>query len=525
MAPKRPRTPEVGIEPIKLQRLDNDSNIRFKVFASSLDEPNFYTSCYCVKPTTTENLLTIKDDDLHKFFKAYNGQFYICNLHHLSEKGVPNCEYCTPFLEFKYAFIVHTQYAFHTFPPPALFVPMNINYFKTFLHHSTSTTSLQSNIAKDKYREKDFLYYSAFMNMNFQGGKLRDIATGKRSFVRNKILGFQSKGIRATLTIDASLGPHYATLPQKIFDSLNLATPLMIVNRAPSIKNTCIYVVEVGRNKIEDDYTIHINAFLTEGLHADQDGDELSIFFLEHQGEKPSIEMQMAIVELKRLSWKYGNRHCLNFKSRYQFTQYHKYILHKFDKYFTQHDPLWANLEGTPKEKAYKIMELGCSTHFVELDNFIDLLLTFTQNLPPLLTPTADILNGVGDILTVVDSGSKGSKEHIQEYLKNLFHDNPDNLKNLIDGFNKNIINSSLLGKEGGRQFSLLHAVNPLSLHNSAIYYNEKILLDNVKYSSSMSTYNYNVTGTREILKGIITANTDLTMSAEDYHNILSDYM
>lgn len=527
---KRKLEEDVFQETKKQKNEDEESTtfnrpITYKIKSTGIDTPNFYSSCYCVKPSTTDNIITIKVEDINQAFENPTGVFYLCNIHQLSLMGVQNCEYCTPFLRFKYAFVVHTSYAFYIFPPPTLFVPKSINYFKTFLRHATTIATLKTQAAKEKYMNKEFNYYSAFMNMSFQGGSLKDISAGKRSYVRNKILGFQSKGIRATLTIDSTLGPHYGSLPQKIFDSINFATPLMIVNRAPSIKHTCLYVLEMGRNLQEDDYTIHINPFLTEGLHADQDGDELSVFFLENQSELPSIDMEMAITELKRLSWKYGSRHCVGFRCRYQFTQYHKYILQKYDSYFCKHNALWASLKGSPKIKGYKMLELGCSTHFDEIDEFITLLIDFTTNLPTLVTSTHDILSGVGDIQHVVDSGAKGSNDHIIEYKKNLYNDNPDNIQNLIDGFNKNIKNSSRLGKEGGRQFCLLHAVNPLSLHRSSIYYNDSILLKDVKKSTSMATFYYNKTAVTETFNSIINDNSDLNMTKEQYTKLLNEYL
>lgn len=512
------------IKPLKLIPEDiTCPEIKFRVNPSGLEKPNFYKTCYCVKPTTTENLITVKVSDFQSYFLKYNTNFYLCNTHHLSQKGQPSCEYCFSFLQFKWSFIVHSIYAYYTFPPPILFVAKNVNYFKTFIKHADKTAELKSKTAQEKYCKKEYQYYSVFINMSFQGGTLKGNSSGKTSFIKNRVLGFLAKGIRAVLTIDSSLGPHYSTLPQKIFDKLNLATPLVIVNRAPSINNTCIYVVEVGRNKDPDDYTIHINPFLTEGLHADQDGDELSIFIIEKQADLPSIEVELAIAELKSMSWKYGRRHNFAFKSRYQFTQYHKYILDKFDDYFIKHNPLWASLTGTPKEKGFKIMELGCSTHFDEIDEFIELLINFTQNLPPLLTTTHDILNGTGDILNVVNSGAKGSTDHIEEYLKNIFHDT-HTFQNIIDGFNKNITSSSKLGKEGGRQFCLLHAVNPLNLHQGIVYYNDIKLLSDVDNSTSMATFYYNNVSVEHSIAQIVSENKDLELTDSEYKEMLAQY-
>lgn len=493
----------------------NLPKINFKRNHESLTEGSFYTIYYCIKRSTTDNMLTVKVNDM---WSAYgkNENCIICLIHGLVKERQKDCEHCTLFTSFKYAFVIHTGFSYYTFPPPVIYTLKNINYYKTFCRHATDNLYVESVNMKIDVRKIEANYYHKFMNMDFQGGPLKGIASGKTSFLRNKILAYQTKGIRATLTIDCSLSPHYVILPQKIYDSLSLAVPLIIINRAPSIRNECIYAVEPCRNKNVNDYTIRINPYLTEGLHADQDGDELTIFYIEHTDELPSMEMTLAITELKKLSWKYGNRHDISYASRFQFTQYHKYILYTYDDYFCKINKLWASLEGEPIIKARQIMELGCSTHFNEVDEFITQLSEFTQRLPPLLTSVNDVLNGTGDIESVVKSGAKGSTNHIIEYLKNIFEDNKDNKKNLIASFNKNITSSTTMSAAGGYQFQLLSTVNPLTLHGDFIYYNSTILLKNVKSAASMAGYYYNTASVLYAMKGVNTIGKNILNISED---------
>lgn len=527
MGKRKSTTPTPPIEDKRYKQAfkpihSNNEPIQFKTVLSNIEDPVWLTSCYTIKPVTTENVLTIHCLDMFNVYEKKKEDSNMCIIHGVTEEPEENCELCTTFVKFKYTFIIHTRFAYYTFPPPVLYTKKNLNYFKTFITSAKDNLNITTEKLCVRAKEYEFNHHNAFIQRDFKGGQLKNQASGKTSFIRNAILGYQTKGIRATLTIDCSLTPHYITLPQKIYDGLNLATPLIIINRAPSIKNTCVYVVEACRNEYVDDYTIHINPYMTEGLHADQDGDELTIFYIEYTSEIPSLEMKMAISEMKKLSWKYGTRHDISFTPRYQFTQYHKYILHKYNDYFEKNNKLWASLSGTPLEKSFKIMDIGCSIMYDEMDEFINLLTNFIKTLPLELTPINQIINGTGDVRHVVDSGAKGSNNHITEYLKNLMNTNPNNKEALINGFNKSINSSAKMGIEGGRQFSLLYTVNPLSLHRNYVYYNTKVLLDNVKNSTSMASFYYNTCSIEYIINEMCKS---ISIDEKEFKSTLSEYL
>ncbi|UBZ25545.1 LEF-9 [Crangon crangon nudivirus] len=481
------------------------ATVQINIERSTLEEPLFLSSTYCLKPVTTHNTLTLHCQDFIPYIADGKFEFSICPQHGLNAiQPDRSCDQCTEFAKFKESFIIHTRFAYYASPPPAIYTKKNLNYFKTFVSLAFDNININTEKALVASRDREFRYHTTFIQNDFSGGTLGNLLSGSNSFIRNKVLGFPTKGIRATLVIDASLTPHYITLPQKIFDELNLATPLVIINRAPSIKNTCIYVVEACRNKDSNDYTIHMNPYMTEGLHADQDGDELGIYYIEYRVEEPSPEIEVAIAEMKAISWKYGSRHDIAYQPRYEFSQYHKFILHKFDAYFCEHNKLWASLKGSPLEKSFRIMHLGCSTHFSEMDDFINLLTNFINHLPAVYSPYQHILQGTADIAAVVKSGAKGSEAHIKAYLDMLYKDIPDQKATLLEGFNKNISTSTNMGIEGGRQFSLLYTVNPLNMHRSAIYYGRKIIMTHVAEATSMSGYYYNSLSIEQLAHDII---------------------
>lgn len=461
------------------------------------NEPNFYNLCYCLKPCTTHNVPTFRVKDLHKCYELLKNDasvdtFYLCLLHGPQTAPTDGCLHCVELENFTYTFVVQTRFRCYTFVQPSLYVSKNFNYFKSFVYTSVDHYRLKRAYNIEDAKRVELTFYNNFMSNEFKGGELKTIVGGKTSFIRNKILGFHTLGLRLTLTIDCRLGPNYISIPKRLYEELNLATPYVIINRAPSINSKCIYVVEMLCGTDEHDNTIHISPFFTNGLHADQDGDDLTVFYLKRSGETPSITMQAAITELRMMSWKYGRRYDFAYRPRYSFTQYHHYILHVFDDYFKERNELWRRLGGTSRARCKLMMELGCSIMRDEVDDFIRLLIEFTGRLDCELTSAHDMLTGGGSLKAVVESGAKGSDDHISIFLNNLYNLDPNYKRNLIAGFDKYVDASTHMSAGGTRQFTLLYGVNSIYLHNNNIYANDSVILRNVHDSHLMSAIFYN---------------------------------
>ncbi len=477
--------------------MEHHTPIKFKTNLDSIEEPTFVSLAYCIQQCSTKNTLTLELTDLHRFINKskvkksiVNTDFYICIKHKLQETPILDCVYCTKFLQFTYTYLLVTKYHIFPFPPPKWYTPIVLNFLNNFC--DSANASLTSKTSHDR-KIKELDNYGKFINMNYSEGNLNSLSAGKTSYIRNSILGYHTLGVRATLTIDSTLSPHYAILPQSIFDRLNMACPLVILNRAPSIKNTCIYAVEVLRNPDPYDLTIKINSYITEGLHADQDGDELTIFYIQHPGTNiPCHKTEMAISELKCFSWKYGPRYDMSFKPRYEFTQYLKYILWRYNNYFCKHNKLWANLTGNNVKKCRMMMHLGCSIFPKEVDDFIDLLSAFVKNLSFQLPTIVHLLKGTGSIHDVILSGAKGEQLHMEQYLSNLYNLDVDKVKKLIANFNNYISSSSEMSINGAFQFLILGAINPLYLLNDRLFYNDKVLAKDIGKNTTMASYLYN---------------------------------
>lgn len=486
--------------------------------------PFFANVPYCIKTATTDSTLTLDFEDVRDTIVRAHFNVTLCLVHGIKLAQV--CKQCESFSRFPCTFVLNIdQRIVFTIMQPSLFTQKNFNCFRQFIHSLDRIRNQQLPVDQtdDLYRAQ----YKQFMNIPLKLGDFDNISSGKLSFVRNKILGFPTIGARMTLTIDCSLPPHYASISETMYRKLQLATPFAIVNRSPSINARCIYVVELVYHAVEADDTIHISPFLTEGMHADQDGDELTVFILQkNTNYGGSTVLRNAIAEMRENSWAYGRRHDLMYQPKYSMTQYHLYLLHYHDEYFLKNSALWRALSrvptnvdnwiapptptpdigsttstvsvaaaaalNTPRERCKLLMSLGCSILQRELDDFIRQLITFSSQLPIALVPLPDVLSGRGMIWSVVESGAKGSVVHIDAYINNLYGTQPDFNARIHDNFDNYINANTQMGINGGRQFNLLYALNSMVLHQDSIYINSYQLLANVHKSPLFASMFYN---------------------------------
>ena len=494
--------------------------------------PLFYAIQYNISNVTTKNTLSIYCCELHDFIVKHNFNFYICMFCRLNSE--PKCIKCKIFDKSVEVFITYDSTLAYILPQPSIYSKRNFAFFKSFIEKISyfernkdknvyTGKRERKNIDKKQYSvfEQKKYYYMTFMVRNFRGGSLTKQTTGKYSHIRGNILGTVVNGIRATLTVNSSLEPHKIQINRIIYDQLNLAIPLVIVNRDPSINSRCIYVCEVEPFDNLDDSTIHLNSFILNGLHADQDGDDINLYYIEKESENPSYLMISAMYEWYRNSWHIGFRHDMMYKCRYSFSQYHRYILYKYNKELNKISPFWNSLERYRKRKYAYAMELGCSTHRSECDEFIQTLINFCNILDDKILTYDELTTGIGSLKTIIDSGSKGSDIHLQVYLKELLtpqtkqeivlnkkrkkNNTDENILNIkkqkivdksfkqqsIDGFNKYINSSKEISTMGQRQFSLLFTFQNISLFQNDIYINENIIFKDVNISSFFSMLLY----------------------------------
>lgn len=425
-----------------------DIKINYENKLNNEIKPLFYAIQYNISNVTTKNTLSLCCLDIHDMILKYNFNFYICTFCKLNAEA--KCIKCKIFDKFVEVFITYDSELAYILPQPSIYSKRNFAFFKSFIEKISYFKLNQNeivytgkrkrkNVEKKQYSvfDQKKYYYTTFMVRNFRGGSLAKQTTGKYSHIRGNILGTVVNGIRATLTVDSSLLPNKVQINRIIYDQLNLAIPLVIVNRDPSLNSKCIYVCEIEPFDDLNDSTIHLNSFKLNGLHADQDGDDINLYFIEKDAQHPSYLMVCSMYEWYRNSWHLGFRHDMMYKCRYSFSQYHRYILYKYNKELNNLSPYWKSLERYGKNKYSYAMELGCSTHRNECDEFLKILTTYCNQLNDKILTYDELTTGIGSLKQIIDSGSKGSDTHLQVYLKEL------ELPNIID--EQNNINKTKL--------------------------------------------------------------------------------
>lgn len=400
----------------------------------------------------------------------------LCMKHNISKMKVSDC--CVDFLKYKYSIVLtyNTDISF-VLPPPFIWTT-NITYFVKMIK-----LMLEDNNRIDLVKR----IYSQFMKSNFKIGEIESIKSKKTSFMRNNILATRGNSIRMTLTMDMMLGPHYIAIADNIYNTLDLETNMVIINRAPSINSTCVYVCEMLTFDDPTDMTVHINPWIAEGLHADADGDELPIYYIKKEGNMCGFEIEMAVAEMKRISWKYGQRTDIINNSRYHFPQHYKYLTYKYNEEFMKNrfynriKTMYPMLSHN--ECLEKMMAIGCTIMKEEFDNLIDYIIDFQKTVEFIDLSFKEIFNGQ-ELNDIVKSGAKGTQGHIQEFLNSLKHtDNElddDYKKKLIDSFNKYVDNGNKIKQEGMSQFKYLQGFVNITYNDGDLMSNDHVLVENI---------------------------------------------
>lgn len=458
-------------------------------------EPLFLNATYCVTPTTNRGIPEIEQSTAKNVLLVAGSDFnnvFLCRQHGLS--ATCKCVECTPFVRSGLVWILHTSHFALLMPPPLFYTKRNLNVARALV--------VQNGSAEEEERR-----YKMFREDQFSGGYLKNILTSKTSMIRNKLLGFLVPGARLTLTIESSLSPHYVKLPKCVFRNVDMLCPIILINRAPSITNTCVYACEALYHEDPTDHTIHVNPFVIDGLHADQDGDELTIFYLKGRGP-PGYDAMMAIEELRRLTWKYGIRHDTLGRSRYSFSQFHKHLLCRHDEEFRDNSPIWASLRGSIKQRATSFFELASTVCREEGDDFISLVCKKSACNADLSVPLEDLETSEGGVLReIIESGAKGTTQHIdlmRSMLKPKTRSDgvlvPD-FAELTAAFNSLVGGGQRMARMGMSQFNLLQALAPVNYHRGTIRSGATTLMRGCEASGFMCAIKFNLTAAEFVLE------------------------
>lgn len=403
---------------------------------------------------------------------------FLCELHGISNDKISDC--CDDFFSSHLQFLLTNNYVAVYIPPPIIMAKNNLSYFKTFIEYFSRVHDIESmKLLMTKYK--------AFMEKSsFRGGYLSKQLSGKTSYLKINCLGTAVNSLRGTLIVSPYALPNEISIPKSLYDSLDLAFDYVLLNRDPSINSRSMYVCTLGYHDGANDSTFRINQYVLEGLHGDQDGDEVNIFYINKEG--PSPLLYMSRYELERKSWDCGFRHDVLGRPRYKFSQLQVLMLYKHHDDLCRLSPFWKSING----KLAMFWDLACSTHRTEADEFLTLFSSYCKQRDFPLVTVNDVLTGTGIFDDIVKSGAKGSQAHIDVYLKNLKgRDEAELISESKVTFNKYVTSNREMQKVGRQTSGSLHIYQNVILLNGSLQMNGVTLVDNIFDISLSSIFLY----------------------------------
>lgn len=437
------------------------------------------TPFYTVEPVTTDTSLVVDTDDLYDAMTSTPTRLdgvYLCPTHGVSTQPSGDDDCCRLFRHYDKHMLLRTRYQLFAMPPGTLFSNKNLNYMQSFLRTVREPASTQE------------MHQQCYMNLmasNFRNGQLNNMQSGKNSLVRNRVLGFPAPALRLTMVIDMTLGPSEVAIPRRLYDECAGSGELMIVNRAPSINTGCVYALRAMAHNDPKDSTIHMNSICIDRLHADQDGDTLTLWTYGNGGGAVSRRQRLAHDELMRLTWQWGERRDLTGRTRFVLSQQHRLVAYHHDRRLRELSPLWRDVylinggdASSFSKRCDDVMALGASTHRNECDDFLRHLQTLVAEGVPLPT-ISDLFNGTGVLHESVLSTAKGTEAHLERMRSVLRrprdpHAFMEAAKNNYDNY---VDASTTMSREGTKTFTMLFGANSVMLDDNVVSLNETQLM------------------------------------------------
>lgn len=466
----------------------------------------------------SDNTSNVDNDEFKYTTDTHKFKFFVCTSCVPNLNKYQQCSKCTLFVTFKSSFNVQTPHSFYTFPQPCIWNNKNFAYFKAFIVNCDkySTSKYGQYIYSPVEVERH--YYDKWCKEPLRGGSLKTQLSGKYSVVRCQVLGYVIESVRGTLTIDSTLPPNRIELNSKMRECfLNRDTygllSLVFIKRDPSITARNLQIVEPHFYESSSDFTIHINSFIVRGMNADQDGDEVTLYFY----KMPTFHLRSIILdqvecEIKNLYWCTGNRCSLFNRPRYEFGEMHLVILATLDNWFIEHDRLWSSIAKLYGKCSFRrrqniILNLGC-TRIVEplFDNFLKLLLDVTHKYTFQPLTFDELINGTGRLETIVNAEIKGSQNHLSIY-KDLIN-KPIEIEEFDrmseENFNKYITSKNKMKRQGYHESNMRYGLHDLLLNGNNLIFNDVTLATDIYKSSFFAPWLYNIQSVNYLIDNLL---------------------
>lgn len=437
---------------------------------------------YKSEPVNTHNTLTVYVKDLKRCLSQT--PVYLCEIHGIS--NLKSCDLCDDFFISPHNFLLTDNNIAVYIPPPIIMAKNNLSYFKTFIDKFNNGIGCGESIKTLMTKYKTFVE-----KPSFRGGHLTKQLSGKTSYLKLNCLGTTANSLRGTLIVAPYDMPNEISIPKSLYDSLDLAFDYVLLNRDPSINTRSIYVCSLKYHDGDNDSTFRINQYVLEGLHGDQDGDEVNIFYVKKQN--PSFALLMSRYELERKSWDRGFRHDILGIPRYKFSQLQVLMLYKHNDDLCKLSPFWSSIKGSStKQRCNIFWDLACTTHRHEANEFLMLFSNYCKQNDFSLVTVHDLVNAEGIFNDIVKSGAKGSQSHIDTYKKNLYsRDMEELLTESKTTFNKYVSSNREMQKVGRQTSGSLHIYQNVVLLNGALQMNGTTLVENIFDISTTSIFKF----------------------------------
>lgn len=439
---------------------------------------------------------------------------------------------CFPFLKFPNNVIVRSDYFLTCLCPPSMFTKINTKCFEKSLFLMIDNHDLTNEAAKIKGKrmEKDSIVNFKTKQI-FLGGSLDKLIQGKESTLRQKAIASKIQTRSFTMVVDSRLPPNVVKIPRSCLENTCDVTQWVFVKRDPSINDKCIYLCRAVPHDNANS-TIVMNAWILNGMHADQDGDQIRIFFVPHTNPMAyykTYEHYAMFNEFDAFSWEHGDRKSVDNKPRYSVSQFHLMMIAEYEHLFIEHCDAWYYLtlfdpDATVKQKCETIMNL--SDRHVQ-DEFVELVMKITESYENVGLRLFDLLS-LGEAVKedvhqttttvpvdetreqmverkknekknffklIVDSGAIGTDSHLLEIAQ--FIDSCDDSETLkinqrklgVEYFNHTIKNANKLSQNGAETFNCLQFTQTLTLSNNKLHINRQCVWEDLDKSYLMIGY------------------------------------
>lgn len=335
---------------------------------------------------------------------------------------------------------------------PAIWRDQACNHFMSFVRACVVTPE----VAPDRFqRFADAAFYIP----------LKQYVSGKDSFVRSAVTGFNTDGVYQTATISCLQRYDVVMLPQNLYDMLapRYDLSLVMLKRDPSLNPNCQYTLRAVRNPDPTITVVTISDQISKGLNQDQDGDRDAIYLVPtRRGPYDATQTTRFLCSRFERAQAFRNRRTVVARPRFRLSE-------------TGRLETWRNRAWLAERCAgyARVSHLSCD----QIDDafagyladwhepFQQLVRDLLRTSRPSLVTAADLLLETDRLRSVYASGTKGNRALLEMLVRKLRAPGTtpaERLPETLALHNKYVRSNRELSRSGRRLFVLLFSAGDL---------------------------------------------------------------